>query len=122
LNLKEAAKDFLNLAAAGRVVEAYEKYVANGFIHHNQYFKGDRETLLQAMKEAARENPATTLSVEHSYLDGDTVITHSLVKHDPSKPGIAVVHIFKFKNNKVIELWDLGQPILPDSPNKNGPF
>lgn len=35
---------------------------------------------------------------------------------------IAVVHLFKFKDGKVVELWDLGQVIAPDSPNENGAF
>jgi hypothetical protein len=50
------------------------------------------------------------------------VITHSHVKQRPDDIGGAVVHIFKFANNKVVELWDLGQPIAKDSPNENGPF
>tara|TARA_R110000796_G_scaffold88850_3_gene191833 strand:+ start:43799 stop:43912 length:114 start_codon:yes stop_codon:yes gene_type:complete len=35
---------------------------------------------------------------------------------------IAVVHIFRFKKERIIELWDLGQVISKDSPNENGLF
>jgi len=48
------------------------------------------------------------------------VITHSLVSKKDA--DIAVVHIFRFENNKVVELWDLGQVIDPKSPNTNGLF
>ena len=55
--------------------------------------------------------------------DGDTVITHSLVtRQDPKAPDVAVVHIFRFEQDRVVELWDLGQPISKDSPNENGWF
>jgi len=35
---------------------------------------------------------------------------------------VAVVHIFRFENGKVVELWDLGQQMIKDSPNENGLF
>src|SRR3712207_2296644 len=41
----EAATSFLQMAGTGRVQEAYDRYVASSFIHHNQYFKGDRQSL-----------------------------------------------------------------------------
>jgi predicted SnoaL-like aldol condensation-catalyzing enzyme len=51
------------------------------------------------------------------------VITHSLVtRQDAGAPAIAVVHIFRFEQGRIAELWDLGQPISKDSPNKNGMF
>ena len=120
MNKKEAATSFLQLAGTGQVKEAYDKHVAPDFIHHNQYFRGSREALRQAMEEAHHTSPNKSIEVKHSYLDGDTVITHSLViKQDME---IAVVHIFRFKDDKIAELWDLGQPIEKDSPNENGPF
>ena len=50
-------------------------------------------------------------------------MTHSLVtRQDAKAPKIAVVHIFRFEQDRVAELWDLGQPIAADSPNENGMF
>ena len=120
---KEAAKSFLQMAATGKVQEGYDRYVAPSFIHHNQYFKGDRQSLLTAMQEAATTTPNKSIDVRYIYEDGDTVITHSLVtRQDPKAPKIAVVHIFRFEQDRVAELWDLGQPIASDSPNVNGMF
>ena len=39
---KEIAVSFLKMAGSGDVQKAYDKFVAPAFIHHNQYFKGDR--------------------------------------------------------------------------------
>jgi predicted SnoaL-like aldol condensation-catalyzing enzyme len=120
---KEMAVSFLKMAGSGSVREAYEKFIAADFIHHNQYFKGDRESLMLAMEEAARKSPNKSIDIKHVYEAGDTVITHSHVtRQDPADPGIAVVHIFRFKNGLVAELWDLGQPMMKDSPNENGMF
>ena len=119
----EAAKSFLEMAGTGKVQEAYDQYVAPSFIHHNQYFKGDRQSLLTAMQDASKTSPNKSIEIKHVYEDGDTVITHSLVtRRDAEAPGIAVVHIFRFGQDRIVELWDLGQPISADSPNENGMF
>ena len=120
---KEAAESFLTMAGTGKVQEAYAQYVAPSFIHHNQYFKGDRQSLLTAMQDAAKASPNKSIDIRHVYEDGDTVITHSLVtRQDPQAPGVAVVHIFRFEHDRIAELWDLGQPISKESPNENGLF
>jgi len=120
---KEAAESFLTMAGMGKVQEAYERYVSPSFVHHNQYFKGDRHSLLTAMQDAAKTSPNKSIDIKHVYEDDDTVITHSLVtRQDPQAPGIAVVHIFRFEHDRIAELWDLGQPISKESPNENGLF
>lgn len=120
---KEIAGSFLKLAASGNVVEAFSRFVDHNFIHHNQYFKGDRESLQAAMIEAHAMSPNKTFEIKQIFQDGDTVITHSQVLRKAAElPPITVVHIFKFKENKIVELWDLGQEIMKNSPNQNGPF
>lgn len=120
---KEKAITFLKLAASGNVKLAYEKFISQKFIHHNQYFKGDRQSLMSAMEEASKSSPNKSIEIRQVFEDGDNVITHSLVvRQNPDVPHIAVVHIFRFENEKIVELWDLGQQIDKDSPNENGAF
>ena len=122
-NQKKAAESFLKMAGMGHVHEAYQRYVAPSFIHHNQSFKGDRQSLLTAMQEASTASPNKSIEIKRIYEDGDTVIAHSLVtREDPKAPGIAVVHIFRFEHDRIAELWDVGQPVSKDSPNENGMF
>ena len=123
MNRKESAVMFLKLAGTGKTDDAYAKFIAPSFVHHNQYFRGDRESLKRAMEEAHVKSPNKRIDVKQVFGDGAFVITHSLVKRtDPAEPDIAVVHIFKFEGDKVVELWDLGQLLSSDSPNENGAF
>lgn len=120
---KEIAKAFLKLAASGKVQEAYEKYVHPDFRHHNAYFKGDRESLLIAMEEAAVKDPNKSIEIMRVLEDGDLVATHSrVVRSAPNVPEIAVVHIFRFQNGEIIEEWEAGMEVPKDSPNENGVF
>ncbi|WP_256256501.1 nuclear transport factor 2 family protein [Paenibacillus sp. BC26] len=120
--LKEKAAMFLSLVASGKVREAYERYVGPDFRHHNAYFRGDAESLMLAMEENAALNPRKTLEVKRTIEEGDSVMVHSHVKQKPEDLGAAVVHIFRFVNGRIIELWDLGQAIPEHSVNENGMF
>ena len=123
MSRRESAVKFLKLASSGNTEEAYAKFIAPDFMHHNQYFKGDRESLKSAMAEAHATSPNKLFDVKRIFEDGDFVITHSLVvRSKPSDPDVAVVHIFRFEGDKVVELWDLGQLLSKDSPNENGAF
>lgn len=121
-NLKPAAMEFLRLVAAGNVREAYSRYIGPDFRHHNAFFRGDKESLLVAMEENAARNPNMDLEIQRTLQDGDLVAVHSRVRPKPDNPGLAVVHIFRFQEDLVAELWDVGQAVPADSPNEHGMF
>jgi uncharacterized protein YndB with AHSA1/START domain/predicted SnoaL-like aldol condensation-catalyzing enzyme len=119
---KEAAVSFLRMVGAGDVRDAYRRYIAPGFRHHNPFFRGDAESLLHAMEENAAQNPDKVVEVQRALEDGDLVAVHSRVQQKPGDPGAATVHIFRFEGDRVVELWDMGQPVPDSSPNQNGMF
>ena len=120
--LKENAVSFLKQVASGNVREAYQNFVGPEFRHHNPYFPGDADSLMMGMEESAVNNPHKILEVRLAIQDGDIVAVHSHVKQNPNDLGGAVVHIFRFQEDKIVELWDIGQPIPEDSVNQNGMF
>ncbi len=119
---KEIARDFLKLAANGHPHEAFRLHVGKKFKHHNAYFKGDADTLMLAMEESARTNPNKVFKIHHILEDDNLVAVHSHLKQCPTDVGFAVVHIMKFKDDKIVELWDLGQPVPKETINENGMF
>ncbi|WP_044338882.1 nuclear transport factor 2 family protein [Rossellomorea aquimaris] len=122
LTNKERAISFLELVASGNVREAYERHVGPDFRHHNPYFPGDADSLKSAMEENAAGNPDKILEVKRAIQEGETVAVHSHVRQNPEDLGGAVVHIFRFQDDGIVELWDVGQAIPDDSPNENGVF
>ena len=118
---RETAVNFLKLASSGKLDEAYD-LVSPNFLHHNAYFPGDAESLKAGMAEAHKKFPNTELDVQHIFEDGDLVAVHSRVQHSPETQEIAVVHIFRFEGEQIVELWDVGMEVPKDSPNKNGAF
>jgi predicted SnoaL-like aldol condensation-catalyzing enzyme len=121
MNKKEITMSFLRLASSGKVREAYEKYIHPQFLHHNAYFKGDRKSLLKGMEQNAKEFPNKTYETLRVFEDGDLVAIHGKVKLSPESQW-SVIHIFRFEEGKIIELWEASQEVLKNSPNKNGVF
>lgn len=122
LSLKEKAVSFLQHVASGKVREAYESFIGVDFCHHNPYFIGDADSLMRGMEESAASSPNKVLEVKRTIQEGDTVVVHSHVKQNPTDLGGAVVHIFRFQADRIVELWDVGQPVPEESPNENGMF
>jgi len=119
---KEIAGDFLRLASKGEAKKAFQLYTADNFKHHNAYFKGDGQTLMNAMDENAIKNPNKTFEIQKTLEDGDLVAAYSRVQLAQNNQTLAVVHIFRFEKNKIVELWDIGQAEPADVANENGMF
>ena len=119
---KDAAVEFLTLVATGKVREAYDRHIAPGFRHHNPYFRGDAVSLMDAMEQNALQNPDKILEVQIALQDGDYVAVFSRIRQKPGDLGRAVVHIFRFVGDRIIELWDIGQVVPENTVNESGMF
>lgn len=119
---KQLAVQFLEAVAAGNIDVAYQKYIASDGKHHNPYFAAGFPALRDGMIENHLQFPNMRLVIKHVTGDGDLVAIHSHVVLKPGETGIAVVHLFRFQGNRIVELWDCGQPVPADSPNQDGMF
>lgn len=120
-DIKKSAVEFLNLVVAGKIDEAYQKYVDMSGRHHNVFFPAGFTSLKKAMEENHKQFPDKKLAVKNIIGGGDMVVVHS---HLTLNPGMemSVVHIFRFNEGRIIEMWDCVQQIPEDLPNKDGAF
>ena len=117
---KEIALTFLKMAARGDSMEAFREFVSPALIHHNAYFPKDPVVLMEAMAESARMNPNKEFTVQRALEDGDLVAVHSFIKQNAEDRGAVVMHIFRFDNNMIVEMWDFGQMLPEYVVNENG--
>src|SRR5271169_2181517 len=122
LSRKQAAMQFLQLVVTGRIKEAYQKYVDLQGKHHNPTFPAGFRALEKAMIENHVQFPSKQITVKNLLGDGKLVAVHSHIILRPGEPGVAAVHLFRFHGGKIVEMWDCGQPLPVDSPNKDGAF
>ncbi len=119
---KAAALQFLNLVITGQIDQAYQKYVDMQGKHHNNFFPAGFSALQKAMKENHTQFPNKQLRIINTISDGDLVAVHSHLLLRPGEAGMIVVHLFRFQHHKIVEIWDCGQVLPADSPNRDGAF
>ena len=118
---QEMALAFLQNMRAGDADAAKALVTANAR-HHNPYFASGMDNLIAGAVAAATSAPDRSMDVQRIIDDGEYVVIHSRVRHQPGDRGVAVVHIFRFENGLIAELWDLGQPVPADNVNADGLF
>jgi predicted SnoaL-like aldol condensation-catalyzing enzyme len=120
--LKEAAVDFLKMTAAGQVEQAFERFAAPDFRHHNPYFEGSAAAIKAGMLENAARFPQMVFEVQRAIADGELVAVHSRARMTPDGADIAIAHILRFEGGRIAEMWDIGQAQPDPMPNELGMF
>jgi len=121
-DLKAIATEFLRNAASGRVAEAYARHISPDFRHHNPYFAGNAAALQNGMRESAEKNPNKLFEIQHVLREGDFVAVHSRLRQSHMTTDIAVVHLFRFRDGLIEELWDIAQVQPEEMFNEHGMF
>ena len=119
---KTAAVQFLEKVVQGNIDEAYRTFVDMKGKHHNHFFPAGFASLQKAMKDNHVQFPAKRIAVKNVLADGDLVAVHSELILKSAGDRMTVVHIFRFKGDMIVEMWDCGQQIPADSPNGDGAF
>jgi predicted SnoaL-like aldol condensation-catalyzing enzyme len=122
MNFKEAATAFLQMTAAGQVEQAFERFAGPQFRHHNPYFAGDAAAIKAGMLENAARFPDMLFEVQRAIADGPLVAVHSRARMTPDGVDVAIVHILRFEDGRIAEMWDIGQAQPDPMPNQHGMF
>ena len=62
------------------------------------------------------------MQVNLAIQENETVAVYSYLRQHADDLGATVVHIFRFKNGKIVEMWYVGQAVPEDIVNENGMF
>lgn len=119
---KEMVIAFYNAAINDKDFEAASAYLGDKYIQHNP-LAADGPEGLKAFLEFAKENlPDFKAEIKQAFADDDYVILHVHATRGPDDRGSAVMDIFRLENGKVVEHWDVIQPIPETSANDNTMF
>ena len=118
---KNIAADFLNLAFnEGNLNGALDEYVDENYIQHNPLIADGIDPVKQAFESGSI--PSLCYDIQHIVAQNDLVVVYSKVTSADSI--LAVVDILRIRDGKLVEHWDVVQPVPPDSemPHDNGMF
>jgi len=94
---------------------AVEQYVGPQYRQHNPGAADGKEAFVEFFSAFNERFPDASLDIKRIVAEGDLGVTHSLFKVSPEDRGSAVVDIFRIEDGKVVEHWDVIQPI-PETP------
>src|ERR1700730_16048506 len=117
---KDIAVAFYKAVTEGRVEDAFRLYaVPSGGRQHNPLI----EDGMEGLRKIVTWLTDARCEIKRVFADGDHVILHSHWYGLSGNPrGEAVVDIFRLKGGKVLEHWDVIQPIPETSANTNTMF
>ena len=105
-----------------KVREAFETWVDPGYVQHNPMAATGREAAISFLEPFFAQHPDIHYSIARVIADGNLVAVHSHGKFAQDDRGVAVVDILRVEGCKVMEHWDVVQPVPEKSANSNGMF
>jgi predicted SnoaL-like aldol condensation-catalyzing enzyme len=111
------------LAGQRKVEEAAMKYIAEDYVQHNPNSTDGRDAWIATVRQIlAQWPPEAEFNVKRVIASGDLVVTHSHSKRTKDDRGSAVVDIYRVVDGRVVEHWDVIQPVPEQAMNSNTMF
>jgi predicted SnoaL-like aldol condensation-catalyzing enzyme len=118
-----AAVEFLDLAInQNKVDEAAAKYLAPRYTQHNPQIPDGIDGVRVGIRGFIKQFPGLHLDFKRVIADGDLIIAVHSSFAGMGEHGSAVVDIFRVKDGKLVEHWDVIETVPATSVNKNTMF
>jgi predicted SnoaL-like aldol condensation-catalyzing enzyme len=119
---KKIIAEFYDAALNQKDFEKASKYLGSRYTQHNPVAADGPEGLKGFLAFLKDKFPNNRSEIKRIFADGDYVIVHVHAVREPGTRGNAIIDIFKLENGKVVEHWDVIQPIPEKAANNNGMF
>jgi predicted SnoaL-like aldol condensation-catalyzing enzyme len=120
---KQTVLDFYEAGLNQKDFDAAAKLIGDRYVQHNPRIADGIDGFEAFLASLRQDFPALKAEVKRIFADGDYVIAHVYGVRVPGQPGTAIVDIFRMDaNGKIIEHWDVMQPIPDSAANANGMF
>ncbi|AUC95861.1 nuclear transport factor 2 family protein [Bradyrhizobium sp. SK17] len=97
-------------------------YVGNRYVQHNPGAADGPDGFRKFIAFLREKFPNSHSEIKRSFVDGDYVILHVHAVREPGTRGNAIIDIFKLEDGKIVEHWDVVQPVPENPANSNTMF
>ncbi len=118
---KKLVMTFYQQLLGDKNIEAIDTFLAKDFISHNPFLLDGSEAMKSFFNPYFANATKTKVDFRNVAADGDLVFLHMKMTN-PIGGYRAVADVFKVTNNKIVEMWDVVQPIPEKSENEHPMF
>lgn len=121
---KETVTNFYKLAFNDhKPAAAVEKYVGAEYKQHNPMVADGTLSFIDFVNGFVAKNPHLHVDIKRVIAEGDLVVTHVQITTSDTDRGLAAMDIFRIGDEgKIVEHWDVVQPVPEKSANENTMF
>ena len=119
---KKAVLEFYEKGLNQKDFDAASKYFGPKYVQHNPGAPDGIEGFKAFIALRKEKFPNAHSDIKRIFADGDYVILHVHNVPNPGDRGSAIVDIFRLENGKIVEHWDVVQPIPEKTANTNTMF
>ncbi|WP_223552487.1 ester cyclase [Pseudomonas sp. BF-R-01] len=116
-------REFLDLVFNQHAVdEGIARCIGPTYRQHNTQVADGVENFRQFFTEFFRDFPQSSLAIKRLIAEDDLVAVHLHWQSHPDQPGDAVMDFFRLQDGRIVEHWDVIQPVASQSANNNSMF
>ena len=119
---KKTVVEFYDKALNQKDFSAASAYFGPRYTQHNPTAPDGPEGFQKFIGFLKDKFPRSHSEIKRVFADGDFVILHVHAVREPGTRGNAIVDIFKLENGKIVEHWDVVQPVPENAANTNTMF
>lgn len=119
---KKVVLDFYEKGLNQKDFDAAAKHFGPKYIQHNPTAPDGIDGFKAFIAFRKEKFPNARSEIKRAFAEGDFVILHVHGVREPGERGVAIIDIFRLENGKIVEHWDVVQPIPEKAANSNGMF
>ena len=119
---KQVVLEFYEKGLNQKDADAAISYIGSHYTQHNPVAADGVDGFRRFVAFLKDKFPQSHSEIKRAFVDGDYVILHSHAVREPGTRGNALIDIFKLENGKIVEHWDVTQPIPETTASGNGMF
>ena len=116
-------RDFYEMAFNDhQPTKAARLYLGSTYIQHNPHVPNGPEAFYTYFEGYFKKYPKARATIHRTVAQGPWVMLHVHFQQDPMDVGSAVVDLFRLENGKIVEHFDVIQPVVAKTANGNTMF
>jgi predicted SnoaL-like aldol condensation-catalyzing enzyme len=119
---RDAVLDFYEAGVNRRDYAAAVRHLGDRYIQHDPNVSDGPEGFRELFTFMGANFPKFRVEIKRVFVEGDMVAVHVRSFDGPTPNGEAGVDIFRLEGGKIVEHWDVIQPIPDSIPHANTMF